>query len=146
MTNAQNATESTQTKKLYDDLGNGEKIAQRAFNSVLAVFLIWNNAPTATRTSNTAGMFAQIAETTKTRKQTANAKTKRRNGTKGRVMTLQKAIELVVIHQAWRTDVDERTLVELEHHYGLTPRSLTEAIDVLLATAKDVLRCEDDGK
>ena len=91
-------------------------------------------------------MFAQIAETTKTKKPTANARTKRLNGTKVKAMTLQKAIELVQLHQDWRTDVDERTLVELEHHYGLTPRSLTEAIDVLLATAKDVLRCEDDGK
>jgi hypothetical protein len=61
-------------------------------------------------------------------------------------MTLQKAIELVTIHQAWRTDVDERTLTELEQHYGLTPRSLTEAINLLLETAKYVLRCEDDGK
>ena len=61
-------------------------------------------------------------------------------------MTLQKAIELVQLHQNWRTDIDERTLIELEQQYGLTPRSLTEAIDLLLETAKDVLRCEDDGK
>lgn len=37
MQNAVNATESTQVKKPYDDLAQGEKIAPRAFNLVLAV-------------------------------------------------------------------------------------------------------------
>lgn len=61
-------------------------------------------------------------------------------------MTLQKAIELVQLHQDWRTDKSDLILVELERDHGLTPRSLTEAIDLLLETAKDVPRCADDGK
>lgn len=61
-------------------------------------------------------------------------------------MTLQRAIELVQLHQDWRTDKVDLILVELERYYGLTPRALSEAIDLLLETAKDVLRCEDDGK
>lgn len=61
-------------------------------------------------------------------------------------MTLQRAIELVQLYQDWRTDKIDRPLRELEIEHGLTPSAITEAINLLLATAKDVLRCEDDGK
>ena len=89
-------------------------------------------------------MSARIAETTKTKKPTASEPTKIRIGLKGRVMTLQRAIELVERFVKDTCNVCNSPILDPEEADNM--REFDNALMVLLETAKDVLRCEDDGK
>lgn len=89
-------------------------------------------------------MSARIAETTKTRKRITSEPTKIQTGLKGQAMTLQKAIELVERFVKDTGNVCDSPLLDPDEADNM--REFDNALMVLLETAKDVLRCEDDGK
>ena len=91
-----------------------------------------------------AGTFALIAATTRMSKPTANERTKRMNGTREKMMTLQKAIELVDQFIKDTGHVCNSQILDAEEADNM--REFDKALMMLLETAKDVLRCENDGK
>lgn len=60
-------------------------------------------------------------------------------------MTLQRAIELVeLMHVMPTRGIDSENILDKAANQHI--QEFNQAIDLLLETAKDVLRCEDDGK
>lgn len=90
-------------------------------------------------------MSARIAETTKTKKPIMSEPMVNQTGSKDRAMTLQKAIELVqLMHVMPTRGIDSDNILDKAAHQHI--QEFNQAIALLLETAKDVLRCEDDGK